>query len=198
MAPGQIQDAHEALGLSGDLTRGAWTRASPFREKGLGLPRPSQPFSTQRNYAALLSRVNRTARQHPRAFRKPRPQPLFGRLIDRHGSHESDKIGPGDGIQPVSGQRHKRPYGVAPVRPFGWEEGIDHAANACRTAAASIFSPASVNRDPLMSPILVNVRSAIGSQKSAETPSANIAIARCSSRSRSFQEIPSISHLSPL
>jgi hypothetical protein len=83
---------------------------------------------------------------------------------------------------------------------FGFRGGrrsVSHAANACRTAAASTFSPASVNRDPLMNPILANVTSAIGSQKSAETPSANIAIARCSSRSRSFQEIPSISHLGP-
>lgn len=40
----------------------------------------------------------------------------------------------------------------------------------------------------------VNVRSATGSQKSDETPSANIAIARCSSTSKSCQEMPSISH----
>jgi len=58
-----------------------------------------------------------------------RPPP-FGRLIDRHRSHESDKVHAGDGIQPVSGQRHKRPYGVAPVRPFGCEEAVGYGSDS--------------------------------------------------------------------
>ena len=196
MAPGQIQHARETrAGTVGGShasvdqsfsirRRRAWAyrdQASHFRHREI----------TPRALGVSIERGPTTL------CRTGRPPP-FGRLIDRRGSHESDKVRPGDGIQPVSGQRHKRPYGVAPVRPFGWGRlAVDHAANACRTAAASNFSPASVNRDPLINPILANVTSATGSQKSAETPSANIAIARCSSESRSFQEIPSISHLGP-
>jgi hypothetical protein len=71
------------------------------------------------------------------------------------------------------------------------------AANARRTAADSNCSPLVVNREPLTSPILFNVRMAIRSQRSVDTPSANIAIARCSLTSRSSQEIPSMSHLDP-
>src|SRR5450759_2197538 len=41
----------------------------------------------------------------------------------------------------------------------------------------------------------VKVRTATGSHNSAETPASNIAIARCSSASRSVQEMPSIAHL---
>jgi hypothetical protein len=73
----------------------------------------------------------------------------------------------------------------------------DHAANARRTAADSNCSPIAVNREPLTSPILFSVRMATRSQRSVDTPSANIAIARCSLTSRSSQEIPSISHLGP-
>ena len=60
--------AKRALGLSGDLTQ-AWTRASPFREKGLGLPRPNQPFSTHQNYAA---RVGRSIERLPTTLCLPR------------------------------------------------------------------------------------------------------------------------------
>jgi hypothetical protein len=70
-----------------------------------------------------------------------------------------------------------------------------HAANARRAAADSNCSPIAVNREPLTSPILFNVRMATRSQRSVDTPSASIAIARCSLTSRSSQEIPSISHL---
>jgi hypothetical protein len=72
-----------------------------------------------------------------------------------------------------------------------------HATNARRTAADSNCSPIAVNREPLTSPILFNVRMATRSQRSVDTPSASIAIARCSLTSRSSQEIPSISYLGP-
>ncbi|MDR3484543.1 MAG: hypothetical protein P4M05_06500 [Bradyrhizobium sp.] len=73
----------------------------------------------------------------------------------------------------------------------------DQAANARRTTAESNCSPIAVNREPLTSPILFSVRMATRSQRSVDTPSASIAIARCSLTSRSSQEIPSISHLGP-
>jgi hypothetical protein len=72
---------------------------------------------------------------------------------------------------------------------------INYAANARRTAAASICSACSVNREPLMKPMRFKVRSATGSHSSAETPSANIAMTRCSSASRSVHEMPSIARL---
>jgi hypothetical protein len=68
----------------------------------------------------------------------------------------------------------------------------DYAANALRTAAASICSAAGVNRETLTRPMRLKVKRATGSQKSVETPSASIAITRCSSASRSVHEIPSI------
>ena len=58
---------------------------------------------------------------------------------------------------------------------------IAYAANARRTAADSNCSPAGVNREPLTNPMRLTVRRATGSHKSVETPSANIAMARCSS-----------------
>ena len=70
-----------------------------------------------------------------------------------------------------------------------------YAANAFRTAFDSICSAASVNRDPLTSPIRCNVSIATGSQRSVEALSANIAMARCSSASRSVHEMSSIVHL---
>jgi hypothetical protein len=70
-----------------------------------------------------------------------------------------------------------------------------HAANARRTATDSICSAAGVNCEPITSPMRRNVMSATGSQNAVETPSANIAIVRCSSESRSVQEIPSTVHL---
>jgi hypothetical protein len=56
----------------------------------------------------------------------------------------------------------------------------DYAANAFRTASDSICSAAGVNRERLTSPMRLKVRRATGSHKSVETPSANIAMARCS------------------
>jgi hypothetical protein len=50
---------------------------------------------------------------------------------------------------------------------------VVHATNARRDAAARIFSPGIVNLDLRMNPMRVSVRSAIGLQKSVETPSAN-------------------------
>lgn len=47
MATGQTRNAREAPGLSGDLTQ-CVGRELLVWEKGLGLPRPSQPFSTGR------------------------------------------------------------------------------------------------------------------------------------------------------
>jgi hypothetical protein len=73
-----------------------------------------------------------------------------------------------------------------------------YAAKARRTAAVSICSACSVKRQPLMKPMRFKVRSATGSHKSAETPSANIAMTRCSSESRSVHEMPSIDHLGSL
>ena len=46
-----------------------------------------------------------------------------------------------------------------------------------------------------MKPMRLKVRSATGSHKSAEAPSANIAMTRCSSESRSVHEMPSIDYL---
>jgi hypothetical protein len=74
-----------------------------------------------------------------RFIRKASAPPLFGRLIDRHTSHESNNNAPGDGIQPVSGQRHKRPYGVAPVRPFGWEEGVGHGSDSVGAGVGKFY-----------------------------------------------------------
>ena len=70
-----------------------------------------------------------------------------------------------------------------------------YAANARRTATDSICSAAGVNCEPMTSPMRRNVMSATGSQSAVETPSANIAIVRCSSESRSVQEMPSTVHL---
>jgi hypothetical protein len=70
-----------------------------------------------------------------------------------------------------------------------------YAAKARRTAAVSICSACSVKRQPLMKPMRFKVKSATGSHKSGETPSANIAMTRCSSESRSVHEMPSIDHL---
>jgi transposase-like protein len=55
-----------------------------------------------------------------------------------------------------------------------------YAANARRTAADSICSAAGVSCEPVTSPMRRNVRTATGSQSAVETPSANIAIVRCS------------------
>ncbi len=71
-----------------------------------------------------------------------------------------------------------------------------YAANARRTAADSICSAAGVNCEPITNPMRRNVMRATGSQNAVETPSANIAIVRCSSESRSVQEMPSTMHLS--
>src|ERR1035437_949293 len=57
------------------------------------------------------------------------------------------------------------------------------------------WSAAGVNRELLMRPMRVKVRRATGSHNSAETPAANIAIARCSSESRSVHEMSSIAYL---
>jgi hypothetical protein len=71
----------------------------------------------------------------------------------------------------------------------------DHAANALRAASDSICSAAGVNRERLTSPMRLKVRRATGSHRSLETPSANIAMARRSSASRSVHKIPSIACL---
>ena len=71
----------------------------------------------------------------------------------------------------------------------------DHAANALRAASDSICSAAGVNRERITSPMRLKVRMATGSHRSLETPSANIAMARRSSASRSVHEIPSIACL---
>jgi hypothetical protein len=70
-----------------------------------------------------------------------------------------------------------------------------YAANACRTAANSNCSAADVSREDLMKPRRVKVTRATGSQNSVETPSANIAKARCSSLSKSVHAMPSMLHL---
>jgi hypothetical protein len=82
-----------------------------------------------------------------------------------------------------------------PTAWLGAAHAATYAAKPCRTAADSISSAAGVNRVPMTSPIRLNVRRATWSQNSVETPSANIAMTRCSSELRSAQEMPSIVHL---